>query len=170
METPDQSVKVELIRRLEDAKLVFQARRGLPGHRVLEVHYSRSLHESCAKHGYAPALLGYEQLPGGWIMVVMEHLNLHAFTPLCHLGEKELRDIRKSIHTAVKAIVDVMHREGHVYGDIRDTNLLVAQTESDDLQVKLVDFDWGGKIGEARYPMLVNHVGVQRPADAQDGD
>lgn len=31
------------------------------------------------------------------------------------------------------------------------------------MSVHLIDFDWAGRVGEARYPMRVNHITVKRP-------
>lgn len=172
---PHHSVKLELTRRLENDKLIFQANdagadgSSYPVFVKFTRKYSRSLHEICAKNGHAPALLGYDELPGGWIMVVMEHLEHSMFTLLCSVEEEERREIGGQLRAAVQAIVDAIHAEGHVHGDFRDTILLVSQSDSGALAVRLVDFDWGGKTGEARYPMLVNHVEVERPADAVDG-
>ena len=31
------------------------------------------------------------------------------------------------------------------------------------LEMRLIDFDWGGKEGEVRYPILTNNYTVYRP-------
>ena len=49
-----------------------------------------------------------------------------------------------------------------VHGDIRDSNLLVRM-EDGKLEIKLIDFDWGGKEGELRYPVLINNRTVRLP-------
>jgi hypothetical protein len=36
--------------------------------------YSKDLHEHCAASALAPLLLGFEKLPGDWLMVVMEYM------------------------------------------------------------------------------------------------
>src|SRR5882762_2234963 len=35
-------------------------------------HYSKDVHKFCTSNGIAPELEGFEELPGGWHMVVME--------------------------------------------------------------------------------------------------
>ena len=35
-------------------------------------HYSKDVHVFCASKGFAPILNGFQKLPGGWWMVVME--------------------------------------------------------------------------------------------------
>jgi len=49
----------------------------------------------------------------------------------------ELQDLVKSFHA-----------ENFVHGDLRDTNIIC-----DDERFFLIDFDWGGKLGEACYPV-----------------
>jgi hypothetical protein len=47
----------------------------------------------------------------------------------------------------VRNFVTGLHQRGFVHGDLRDVNIL-----SDGGRFLIVDFDWGGKIGEAQYP------------------
>ena len=54
-------------------------------------------------------------------------------------GEKHIHDLRKA--------VSVLHERGYVHGDLRGPNILIA---ADGL--KLIDFDWCGEAGKARYP------------------
>ncbi|KAG8984784.1 hypothetical protein FRB94_005606 [Tulasnella sp. JGI-2019a] len=170
VKAPHHSVKVKFVDRPEDDKLVFQAREsnGRTNPVKFMRNYSRPLHELCAKRGYALALLGYDELPGGWVMVVMEHVDHRVFSPLCNLSRWHRREIGGSLRAAVAAILDGIHSAGYVHRDFRDTNLLVSQ-DGEDLALNLLDFDWGGKVGEARYPMLVNNVSVTRPEGATEG-
>ena len=107
-------------------------------------HYSIALHEFCAARQQAPQILGFDQLPGGWYCVAMEYYS--SAVPLLHatsLGTRgrewvaELQDLVKSFHA-----------ENFVHGDLRDTNIIC-----DDERFFLIDFDWGGKLGEACYPV-----------------
>jgi hypothetical protein len=55
-----------------------------------------------------------------------------------------------------------------VHGDIREANIMVSK---DRIRFMFVDFDWAGKIGEARYPMHVNTVDLPvRPDGPLDGE
>ena len=49
----------------------------------------------------------------------------------------------------LKKILSLFHGEGFVHGDLRGPNILVV----DDV-VKVIDFNWAGKIGEAWYRSL----------------
>lgn len=53
------------------------------------------------------------------------------------------------------------------YGGIRDSSLLVHLDGK--LEMKLIDFDLGGKEGEVHYPALINNRTVHRPPNAVGG-
>ncbi|KAG1887287.1 hypothetical protein F4604DRAFT_1675279 [Suillus subluteus] len=64
--------------------------------------------------------------------------------------------------------LEYLHQNGLVHGDIRDINIMVKKDGSSG--IKLVDFDWSGKIGEIRYPMNVYRgEHLWRPDGAEDG-
>ncbi|KAJ7447366.1 hypothetical protein B0H11DRAFT_1636574, partial [Mycena galericulata] len=47
--------------------------------------------------------------------------------------------------------IDKLHAEKLVFGDLRPPNIIVHNSS-----VHLVDFDWAGRVGEARYPSTIN--------------
>ncbi|KAJ7826696.1 hypothetical protein B0H14DRAFT_2161133, partial [Mycena olivaceomarginata] len=49
-------------------------------------------------------------------------------------------------------IISVLHNGGYVFGDLRWPNIMVAKKE-----VKLIDFDWAGKVGQAKYLIHLAH-------------
>jgi len=108
--------------------------------------YSPEAHSFCASIGAAPKLLGFEMLAGGLCMVVMdqigdEYVEFHQLlsTPM--------------ILDELRGVLCQLHQAGFVHGDIRDTNIMVPKTGEPSFL--LVDFDWAGKAGEARYPVNV---------------
>jgi len=123
--------------------------------------YSKDVHAFCASRGFAPILKGFQELPGGWWMVVMEMINedycrLSDFPP--HYSRYE--DIARKLAS--------LHQENYVHGDVRDTNIMVKKNGA--LGFKLVDFDWSGRIGQVRYPMNVYRgPRLWRPLEAEDG-
>jgi len=126
--------------------------------------YSKDLHEYCASYGLAPALVGFEMLTGDWFMVVMEYENDYvAFSTV-----KNRASISRQLRETVTNLVTSFHAEHFVHGDIRDSNLLVRMGDGE-LGMKLVDFDWGGKEGEVRYPILINNHTVYRPPSVFGG-
>ena len=123
--------------------------------------YSKDVHEFCSSKGFAPKLKGFQKLPGGWHMIVMEMIG----EDYCCLMEYPTRyphydDIMKKLTS--------LHQESYVHGDVRNTNIMVKVDGSQGF--KLLDFDWSGKIGEARYPMNVYRGKcLWRPHEAEDG-
>lgn len=124
-------------------------------------HYSKAVHQFCASEGFAPTLKGFDELPGGWHMVVMEMIG----DDYCCLSDfpsyRHFEDIFQKLAS--------LHQAGYVHGDVRDTNIMVKKDGSPGF--KLVDFDWAGIIGEVKYPMNV-YVGARlwRPLEAEDGN
>jgi len=146
---PNDSVKFRIKERLNDfghSRLLYLAETG-DGKTILVKfvrQYCPELHDICASSGHAPALLGYERLPGSWYGVAMEYManavpiTLHGQLPV-HFQRWE-KDLRR--------LISEFHNRGLVHGDLRDANII----SGDDGCMKIVDFDWGGKDGEVSYP------------------
>ena len=122
--------------------------------------YSREVHEFCASRDFAPKLLGYEGIPGGWHMVVMEHL-----------GEDYMQFKQSSVNLAsrdeLERNITILQQAHLVHGDIRFTNTMVPSNGQG--PIKLVDFDWAGRHGTVRYPANVRSgADLWRPAGATD--
>ncbi|KAI9463181.1 hypothetical protein HD554DRAFT_2195728 [Boletus coccyginus] len=125
--------------------------------------YSKDAHLHCAKSGHAPTLRGFEKLPGGWYMVVMDRLV--GYDLLADLSETDR--LPRSVFDAIREHLDTLHARQLVHGDIRDTNLLVKH--DDRTKFMIIDFDWAGQVGIVQYPPYVNHSDIERPDDARDG-
>lgn len=108
--------------------------------------YSPALHLFCASRGYAPRLYAVERLPGGIIAVAMEHLEGDVLGSLPGLISSRLQDMWTH---GLRNIVAAFHGEGLVHGDLRPLNHLRVKGSD---RIVLLDFDWGGKLGEASYP------------------
>ena len=88
-------------------------------------------------------------------VVVMDHVR----------GEQVGSLLEDEAHiNQLRMAMDGLHEAGYVHGDLRGPNLLIAKDG-----LKLVDLDWCGKAGEARYPASINvgsdiewHKGVLR--------
>ncbi|KAF5316482.1 hypothetical protein D9619_006108 [Psilocybe cf. subviscida] len=106
--------------------------------------YCPDLHRLLAGHGMAPVLRYCGKIDKStpypnWQMVVMDYYN----------GSPPIEEPDLEIRKAVKKAVAIGHEAGFVFGDIRRPNVLVGKADG---QVKLIDFDWAGKEGEAQYP------------------
>ncbi|KAG6878678.1 hypothetical protein C0992_007692 [Termitomyces sp. T32_za158] len=133
---PDHPEKVVYEARLDDGQRVvvkFASRYHAEAHRLL------------AERGLAPKLhhAGTEggSLYGGRYMVVMDYVE-----------GKLPHDISEGQFSKVKEAIELLHSNNIVFGDLRVPNV-IARGEED---VVLVDFDWCGKEGEARYPVDLN--------------
>ena len=123
--------------------------------------YSEEAHSFCASNGFAPALHGYQCLPNGWVMVVMDFLD-DSYVDLVECRSS----VPPQLFDQIEEKLIEMHQHGYVHGDVRDMNVMVSEQ---DKPFMLIDFDWAGKIGEARYILNVNRKGVVRPEGAEDG-
>jgi hypothetical protein len=121
--------------------------------------YGKDVHIWCANKGYAPKLLAYEELPGGWFMVVMDLLD-ESWVPLADT-EPRPEGLKERLH----ALISELHQMKMVHGDIRATNIMVKNSG---LELMLVDFDWAGSDGLVTYPRHINKA-VGRPEEVEDG-
>nr|CAG8602539.1 15414_t:CDS:2 [Entrophospora candida] len=110
--------------------------------------YSEACHKECQALGIAPKLFFCEQIAGGWYVVIMEQLMEH--NSLFYLAQdKEF--LVSTLNKVIESIKKI-HVLGFVHGDMRLSNILVGPDNS----IKIIDFDWCGKIGEVVYPPLLN--------------
>lgn len=95
-----------------------------------------------AEKDLAPTLLFCQAVPeaGGLYAVVMYNILCAPTGPGRVFERKAVPQLREAIKT--------LHQHGFVHGDLRAPNVLVTMKG----KPKLIDFDWCGKEGEARYP------------------
>ena len=105
--------------------------------------YSIALHAFCAERGYAPAIRGFEQIPGGWFVVAMDLV----VPPVTPSSSPSLPRLLDKWTEKLQDLVQSFHDAGFVHGDLREPNILC-----DGEKLKLIDFDFGGVAGEACYP------------------
>ncbi|KAK7001847.1 hypothetical protein R3P38DRAFT_3045071 [Favolaschia claudopus] len=137
----------------ESACVTFKCRTKEDSPRIIVVKfahaYGSATHELLAREGLAPQLLycgpvdpspdapSYQDLK----MIVMEYID---GTTVAAMQGGFPDDFEEQL----TRIVSLVHHNGYVYGDLRQPNVMVAGDE-----VKLIDFDWAGKEGEATYPI-----------------
>jgi hypothetical protein len=126
--------------------------------------YGDNVHAWCANEGFAPKLIGFRSLPGGWRMVVMDLLD-ESWKPLVFVSKPERSE---SLKRKLAAAIERMHTMNMVHGDLRDTNIMVKR-EGQEFLFMLVDFDWAGIGGQVKYPRLINRMDISRPKGASDG-
>ncbi|KAH9007198.1 hypothetical protein EDB86DRAFT_64410 [Lactarius hatsudake] len=130
--------------------------------------YSIELHAFCADRERAPSILGFGQVPGGWFVVAMDYIS-EAVYPSHSTDLDRLRD--QWTHD-LTSLVDSFHDQGLVHGDLRQPNMICHGK-----RIMLIDFDWGGRVGEASYPpvwlnplLTIGRQSVDREITTNDDD
>ena len=130
--------------------------------------YNQDAHRRLAEVGLAPKLWFCERIAdvGGLYVVVMDYVEHPPYSGLDDITS--LRSDYPGVIHSLRRAVQLLHEDDLVFGDLRKPNILVCGKGSD-ASVMLVDFDWCGKEGEARYPsdILLQgrsswHDGVER--------
>ena len=119
-----------------------------PGGRVVVVKfthsYSKAAHALLSDRKLAPRLQYCERVKDvGMYVVVMD------FVTGEHVVETHTNEL---LSNKLRAAVKVLHDEDYVHGDLREPNILIKG----DGGIKIIDFNWAGKVGEAYYPPHIN--------------
>jgi len=129
--------------------------------------YGKRAHEILAGVGFAPKLHFCGKVSGGTIMVVMDFLEGQT-------AQSQFRDktIPPSVMEDIKEAITILHSKGFVYGNLRRPNIMIVDRSKlprtsrlneggivmdAGIGAMLVNFDWAGKDGEARYPALLDN-------------
>jgi len=116
--------------------------------------YGINVHRDCAKANIAPKLIAVEKLPGSWFMVVMEYLLSEHFTCMYDILQEGGQNVSFFTQKAIE-VANELHNMNYVHGDFRTSNLMISK---DRKQVMIVDFDWAGEEGSAKYPHFINRL------------
>ena len=120
--------------------------------------YGDMAHRILANAGLAPKLLYCgsprvtEEQPSyhNLSMVMMDYIKCSTLaTAKAEMDDRAKGVARSEICQALK----LLHSAGLVFGDLRSPNILV---EIKTREVKLIDFDWAGVDGQAKYPYLIS--------------
>jgi serine/threonine protein kinase len=119
-------------------------------------HYGERAHHLLSEEGLAPALLycgpvcfdknepSYRLIS----MVVMEYVDGDTLAVKRGIDERTRQTVRSDVQRALK----LLHDQGLVFGDLRRPNVMITK----DGKVKLIDFNWAGEDGQAKYPPLIS--------------
>jgi len=121
--------------------------------------YGQRAHQVLADQDLAPKLLycgsphlhkdepSYQSI----FMVVMEYVDGNTFA----VAKQNMSEgLVKTVQSAVRKALEVLHSNSLVFGDLRPPNVMIAS----DGKVKLIDFNWAGEEGQATYPSLISPV------------
>ena len=122
--------------------------------------YSEEVHRIISNEGLAPLLLGTARVAGAPSAIVMEYLDPPSGWTTLQRYMQEHRDIViNAEHPILVNLLQTMREKKVVHGDLRPNNIMCRErpdSGTQELEVKVVDFDWAGKLGEARYPAIMN--------------
>ena len=118
--------------------------------------YGERAHQILADEGLAPSLLYYgsprledgQASYRGVFMVVMEFIDGETFAAVMDRMDKGAKD---RVGSEVRRALGILHSNGLVFGDLRGPNIMVTKKG----EVKLIDFNWAGIDGQAKYPSLI---------------
>ena len=121
-------------------------------------HYGERAHRLLAENNLAPTLFYYgspclDKKPSyhSLSMVVMDYIDgdtLASAKEEGRLDEKTIQIVRSELLRAIK----ILHLGGLVFGDLRLPNVIITKAN----EVKLIDFNWAGEEGRAKYPSLIS--------------
>jgi hypothetical protein len=107
--------------------------------------YCSDAHRLLAEAGFAPKLYYADGEDSTDILRMIVMQNIEDTIPLGDVPTLHRPQVFGQIRQALK----LLHDNDFVFGDLRPPNILVTK---DCQKVMLVDFDWSGKLGVARYP------------------
>jgi hypothetical protein len=130
--------------------------------------YGEDVHMFLAGRRCAPALLYYGSIGSGptspsygrLSMVVMEHIVGETLSQLRVGNGLCVHNLFQSL----RSIIKILHDQGFVFGDLCAPNIMVTPQNA----IKLIDFDWAGKVGAVKYPLLMSS-GITWPSGATGG-
>jgi len=118
--------------------------------------YSEGVHRTLAAEGLAPVLHGIAHVAGAPSAIIMEYLDPACGWMTLQDYIRAHREIKISTkHPALVKLLNTMKEKGVVHGDLRPNNIM-CRAEGQELEIKVVDFDWAGKLGSAKYPAIMN--------------
>jgi serine/threonine protein kinase len=129
--------------------------------------YGERAHSILADEGLAPKLFYYGSLhlsdeqPSyrSLSMVVMEYIDGKT---LAQVKEEMNVQTTEKVRLELRRALALLHDHGLVFGDLRPPNVMITKAH----EVKLIDFNWAGVEGQAKYPYMIS-PGIDWPEDVK---
>jgi hypothetical protein len=125
--------------------------------------YGKNVHAHLAAQDMAPRLYGTSDVLDIASVVVMQLLE-DGWITLFNYNKRWRRDesCRERLFKRLEDILKCLEDGGMVHGDFRMPNIMLKKGEED--KAVLVDFDWAGEAGKAKYP-VTRSVGFGYPGE-----
>jgi hypothetical protein len=149
--------------------LAYTKSEGVPDPLVVKFveSYHAAAHQLLAEKGLAPKLLFVSsEGPNGFkvagrSMVVMERVQGQDLTKISPIPDLVRSDVRRALN--------LLHSHNIVFGDLRHPNVMVVRDSDGKVTGgMLIDFDWCGIDGQAKYPPDINPY-IDWPKDVGPG-
>lgn len=124
--------------------------------------YCDAAHRVMFEAGYAPELL-HVGTHGRFTVVLMKAME-DAMTVDNYLAKNPTEC--ECILAECTEALNHLHSKGFCHGDFRPSNIFVTSSKT----INIIDYDWAGEIGEAKYPLFMNRVSIEWPDTAEDGE
>ena len=82
-------------------------------------------------------------------MVVMEYID---GVTLAQVKEEMNAQTTEKVRLELRHALNLLHDHGLVFGDLRPPKVMITKAQ----RVKLIDFNWAGEKGQAKYPYLMS--------------
>jgi len=107
-----------------------------------------------ADTGLAPKLYGYAEVEGAPTAYVMKYLDPCAWETLHQFLKSNAAAVdRTQLQEALDSIIEKLESKNYVHGDLRSNNIMIRTDVMDEsVELKVVDFDWAGEVGQVCYP------------------
>ena len=113
------------------------------------------VHSTLAEEGFAPLLYGTAHVAGAPSAIVMEYLSEYSgWTTLHNCLRKHPNIMVDTTHPQLAKLLKLMKEKKIVHGDLRPNNIMCRVRQ--ELEIKVIDFDWSGDLGVAKYPEVMN--------------
>lgn len=124
--------------------------------------YSEAAHRAAYQAKLTPELIAIEDVYEWKIVVVADISSDYVL-----FWNLDSQSDRAKARNRASVVVKAIHQLGFVHGDVRDVNIMVRRGDTED--VKIIDWDWAGVLGETTYPYNMNKTTVVRPEGVERG-
>jgi serine/threonine protein kinase len=141
--------------------------------KVAPKRYGEAAHRAAAQEGFAPKLYGVAKVDGAPPAYVMEFLSeekgWEPWVPYQHATLPTPKHW-EMLKVEIDNFLLFMRNNQLVHGDLRPANILLRVKNDSDgvdigVELRILDWDWAGEYGSARYPLDRNPA-AELPGDA----
>lgn len=124
--------------------------------KLVQGNYGKDAHRIAAQHGFAPQLHGTARLDGAPNAYIMEYLDKRSWHhPRGDMFSLPTSDHYDKLEAEINRFLEFLAEKRLVHGDLRANNMYI-RVQDDNVELRVLDWDWAGEAGVARYPINLN--------------